>query len=50
MKEIIDTASKKEEDLQKLKEKKSKKRAHNLSNIDEKGIKILRKLARFLLK
>ena len=32
------------------KEKKSRKRVHNLSNIDEKGIKILRKLARFLLK
>jgi len=29
---------------------KTKKRVHNLNQIDEKGIKILRKLARFLLK
>lgn len=40
----IDTTTKSKE------EKKTKKRVHNLKNIDEKGIKILRKLARFLLK
>ena len=34
----------------KEKKPKDKKRAHNLANIDAKGIKILRKLARYLLK
>lgn len=35
---------------EKEKKPKEKKRTHNLANIDPKGIKILRKLARYLLK
>ena len=37
-------------DGEKEKKPKDKKRVHNLANIDAKGIKILRKLARYLLK
>ena len=42
-----------EEEKEKEKEKekdKRKPRTHNLTNVDAKGVKILRKLARFLLK
>ena len=38
------------EDYKKDEKPKKKPRKHNLENIDAKGIKILRKLARFLLK
>lgn len=41
---------KKKEGEEEEKKTKRKPRKHNLSNIDAKGIKILRKLARFLLK
>ena len=41
---------KKNEGEEEEKKTKRKPRKHNLSNIDAKGIKILRKLARFLLK
>ena len=41
---------KKAKEGEKEKKPKDKKRAHNLANIDAKGIKILRKLARYLLK
>ena len=41
---------KKVKEEEKEKKPKEKKRAHNLANIDAKGIKILRKLARYLLK
>ena len=48
-----ETTKKTEEEKEKEKEKekdKRKPRTHNLTNVDAKGVKILRKLARFLLK
>ena len=46
----LDIQSKPSDRNQPLSKKKKKPRQHDLKNIDEKGVKILRKLARFLLK